>query len=128
MRKRVTQNSHQKRYGQYFSGLRVANLLTSLLPESTEISSAIDPMAGVGDLLRPVLSNFGAKKVLAIEIDAPVAERCSDNLPDAKVINADAFSCVDAITSDGWDLVITNPPYVRYQLQDGADGKIGYGS
>lgn len=125
MRKRVTQNSHQKRYGQYFSGPRVADLLTSLLPEGAEICSAIDPMAGVGDLLRPILSNYGARKVLAIEIDAPVAKCCADNLPDAKVINADAFSCVDAITPDGWDLVITNPPYVRYQLQDGADGKIG---
>lgn len=127
MRKRVTQNSHQKRYGQYFSGSRVANLLTSLLPEDAEICSAIDPMAGVGDLLQPILSTFRAHNVLAIEIDAPVAKCCAENLPDAKVINADAFSCVDIITTDGWDLVITNPPYVRYQLQDGADGKIGSG-
>lgn len=123
MKKGAMPNTHQKRYGQYFSGEKVANLLFSLLPANALIESAVDPMAGVGDLLRPVLSK--TQNVLAVEIDAAVAKQCASNLPSSRVVNKDAFMCSDIITPDGWDLVITNPPYVRYQLQDGADGKIG---
>lgn len=125
MSKSITQNNHQKRYGQFFSGPRVANLLTALIPEYAEINSAIDPMAGVGDLLKPILSKFETERATAIEIDSPISELCSNNIPNAKVVNADAFSCDDIITPLGWDLVINNPPYVRYQLQDSVDGKIG---
>ena len=42
---------HKKRFGQYFSGSRVAELLVSLLPDSAGITSIVDPMAGKGDLL-----------------------------------------------------------------------------
>jgi hypothetical protein len=122
MRKKGTSDTHQKRYGQYFSGAKVAELLVDLLPKDAVIKSAIDPMAGIGDLLRPVLSI--TKNVLAVEIDTPVAGRCAEILSASHVVNEDAFACEKIVTPDGWDLVITNPPYVRYQLQDGADGTI----
>ncbi len=122
MRKKSALDVHKKRYGQYFSGAKVADLLTSLLPRDAVIESAIDPMAGVGDLLCPILPKV--KNILAIEIDAPIAVRCAENLPTSRVLNEDAFSCAEAITPYGWDLVITNPPYVRYQLQGDVDGTI----
>lgn len=129
MKKRIMQDNHQKRYGQYFSGAKVADLLVSLLPKDAVIKSAIDPMAGVGDLLHSVLSKFDeASDVLAVEIDPLVASRCSENLSAARVVSGDAFLCTEVVNPEGWDLVITNPPYVRYQLQDGADGAIGSGN
>lgn len=119
---RKTSTDHQKRYGQYFSGARVAELLVALLPKDTTIECAIDPMAGVGDLLKAIEPRIsGSKKMLGIEIDPPVAKECAERLPDCKIIQGDAFSCSDILTKDGWDLVITNPPYVRYQLQGAAD-------
>lgn len=129
MKKRIMQDNHQKRYGQYFSGAKVADLLVSLLPKDAVIKSAIDPMAGVGDLLHSVLSKFDeASDMLAVEIDPLVASRCSENLSAARVVSGDAFLCTEVVNPEGWDLVITNPPYVRYQLQDGADGAIGSGN
>lgn len=129
MKKRIMQDNHQKRYGQYFSGAKVADLLVSLLPKDAVIKSAIDPMAGVGDLLHSVLSKFDeASDVLAVEIDPLVASRCSENLSAARVVSGDSFLCTEVVNPEGWDLVITNPPYVRYQLQDGADGAIGSGN
>lgn len=109
---------HKKRFGQYFSGSRVAELLVSLLPDSAGIISIVDPMAGKGDLLRAAKSFLGAcKTVLGVEIDREVVKRCRQDMPEIRVINKDAFCCKELVSPEGWDLVITNPPYVRYQLQ-----------
>lgn len=126
MRKKSVSDSHQKRYGQYFSGEKVADLLAALLPEDAVTKSVIDPMAGVGDLLKPLLPVVD--DALAVEIDASVAARCASSIPTARVVTDDAFTCEEVITSNGWDLVITNPPYVRYQLQKDIDGAISSGA
>lgn len=118
MMKQPHNTSHQKRYGQYFSGSKVAELLSALLPSSRLYSSAIDPMAGVGDLLLPAIQKTQSiSNVVGVEIDAPVAEQCANRLASAKIIKGDSFCSKQIIMPDGWDLVITNPPYVRYQLQ-----------
>lgn len=109
---------HKKRFGQYFSGSRVAELLVSLLPENIRITSVVDPMAGKGDLLQAAKSLFrDCRTILGVEIDREVAKRCRQEVPKARIINGDAFCCKELVSRKGWDLVITNPPYVRYQLQ-----------
>lgn len=118
MMKQSHSASHQKRYGQYFSGNKVAELLSALLPASRLYSSAIDPMVGVGDLLLPAIQKTQPNsRVVGVEIDDPIAKQCAQRLSTAKIIKGDSFCRKQVITPDGWDLVITNPPYVRYQLQ-----------
>ena len=110
--------SHKKRFGQYFSGDKVANLLCLLLPNVQKYDSIIDPMAGTGDLLNAaMLRALPTTIIRGIEIDEPIAELCKKRLPNAEIICGDAFKNKKLITSNGWDLVITNPPYVRYQIQ-----------
>lgn len=97
-------------------------MLYSLLPGDRKWKNAVDPMAGIGDMLYSVREHApDTPAMLGIEIDRPVCERCADRLPEAKIICADAFKSAELVTSGGWDLVITNPPYVRYQLQGGED-------
>ena len=111
--------SHQKRFGQYFSGDKVATLLSLLLPQGLRYKSIIDPMVGKGDLLNAVFSKAAQNaSILGIEIDEPVAVTCQKRLSQAVVICEDVFQSKSIITEKGWDLVITNPPYVRYQLQN----------
>ena len=120
--KQQNSSQHKKRYGQYFSGKKVADMLYSLLSDGRKWENAVDPMAGIGDMLCSVQEHApDTPAMLGIEIDRPVCERCADRLPEAKIICADAFKSPELMTSGGWDLVITNPPYVRYQLQDGED-------
>ena len=93
--------------------------MSLLLPQGLQYCSIIDPMVGNGDLL----SAFVAKatknvQMLGVEIDEPVAVACQKRLPQANIICEDAFQSKAVITEKGWDLVITNPPYVRYQLQN----------
>lgn len=77
MKKVGNQFSHEKRFGQYFSGDKVATLLSLLLPQGLQYSSIIDPMAGSGDLLNAVISKATPNaRVLGIEIDEPIATMC----------------------------------------------------
>lgn len=119
----VNDTAHKKRFGQFFSGKKVADLLALLLPGNHGYESIVDPMAGKGDLLDAIRSKAATDAhILGVEIDAPVASVCRRRLPDAEVENADAFQSDKLISREGWDLVITNPPYVRYQLQRSNDG------
>lgn len=120
---RVTRTDclHKKRFGQYYSGGKVANILFSLLPKERVWKTVVDPMAGIGDMLVSVQNHIPAPLMLGVEIDEFVAKDCAERLPNATILTGDAFKTPDLITPEGWDLVITNPPYVRYQLQDDKD-------
>lgn len=108
----------QKRLGQYFSGERVGALLAALLPEDLHAASVVDPMAGVGDLLQAAVGRTApGASLLGVELDPLAAGICARALPNGRVLQGDAFSCGGLRTEGGWDLVIANPPYVRYQLQ-----------
>lgn len=107
----------QKRYGQYFSGKKVADLLVALLPKKTEIKNAIDPMVGTGDMLSALCStDWKIKRLVGIEIDSTIVDICRKKNSTAEIILGDAFVTQVPDDPKGWDLVITNPPYVRYQL------------
>ena len=109
---------HKKRFGQYFSGKIVADMLFSLLPKKREWHTVVDPMVGIGDMLVSVTEHTSkVPMMLGVEIDDVVAQQCAERIPEASILAGDAFKCPELITPDGWDLVITNPPYVRYQLQ-----------
>lgn len=116
-------NSHKKRYGQYFSGKKISAQLYDLLPKKSTWENVVDPMAGTGDMLLTVINKSQyVNNILGVEIDKNIADECKANLPEnCRVVCSDAFKCSDLITADGWELVITNPPYVRYQLQDSCD-------
>lgn len=108
----------QKRFGQYFSGEKVADLLVSLIPEKHLIHTVIDPMMGIGDMLSAVQrAGIEVEKMVGIEIDDTIKDECINNVPVGNLVFEDAFSSNEKYMSEGWDLVITNPPYVRYQLQ-----------
>lgn len=55
------------------------------------------------------------QKALFREIDKYIIEICKRAVPDARIFNEDAFKSNHVNLACGWDLVITNPPYVRYQ-------------
>jgi tRNA G10 N-methylase Trm11 len=116
---------HQKRLGQYFTGPRLASLLANLAASST-VRAVVDPMVGTGDMLTAVI-NTGARleRIGGVEIDPKAFAACVEatrtwiRRPRAvKIHNASAFdaSVIKRVGLQRWDLVITNPPYVRYQL------------
>lgn len=129
--------SKRKRFGQFFTGPRASSLLAALCVQGGE-RTIVDPMAGHGDLLEAVAARstrVGQRVSLTgVEIDAPTAELGAERLQlcsaagghRAEIIHADAF------TPELWsrersvstfDLVVANPPYVRYQEHSGKQSK-----
>ena len=87
-----------------------------MLPHNIDVKTVIDPMAGKGDLLRAAYAKYPwSEVVLGIDIDKDVIGMCNNTVPEAKILIEDAFKSEEVNIADGWDLVITNPPYVRYQ-------------
>lgn len=123
-------SEQRKRLGQFFSGIRLGKLLAhmALRPDSRTV---IDPMAGHGDLLDAAWdaaaeSGINLERLDGIEIDGPTAEACYRRLAEivadsgaraSGIVAGDAFDPAIAATlaKRSYDLVITNPPYVRYQ-------------
>ena len=124
-------SAQRKRFGQHFSGLQIGRLLAHLaLDEHTR--TVLDPMAGNGDLLDATWEaatecGLVLDRLDGVEIHRPTADVCRDRLrglladvptaPASAVIAADAFDAVakDRLAESQYDLVITNPPYVRCQ-------------
>ena len=108
----------EKLLGQYYSGQSIPKLLYDLLHDKESIATMIDPMCGVGDMFSP----FREHKVSlnGVEIDADAYGKAHLDYPGANIKLANAFSseAMMGYCLDGYDVVMTNPPYVRYQLVD----------
>lgn len=118
--------------GQFFTGLELARLLAAL-SITPECETLLDPMAGHGDLLdaaleRSAMSGSKLTRVAAIEIDPDTASMCNSRLEpwrereiglELTVFQGSAFDTklIASLERSGYDVVITNPPYVRYQTQ-----------
>lgn len=115
------ENDERKRLGQFFTGEPLARVLAAL-GFAHSASSLLDPMAGSGDMLVAARSvGAVASRVTAVEIDPLASSSCAERLRSGEAVadvrTADAFapSTWSSDTLCSWDLVITNPPYVRYQ-------------
>ncbi|MFC3119828.1 N-6 DNA methylase [Jhaorihella thermophila] len=133
--------AQRKALGQYFTGMRLGRALAHFaVGEKTE--RVLDPMAGHGDLLDAVheaAARVGAtlSRIDGIEIDPATAEFCEYRLRtlagpgDAapRIICGDAFDrrSYEGLGVEPYDLVITNPPYVRYQSLNGRADKVRRG-
>lgn len=131
----------RKRLGQFFTGLPLGTLLAHLALDAKH-RDVIDPMAGHGDLLDAAASaaqerGFPLDRLDGMELDPATAAFCvrrsaalrqGGASAETRVVAGSAFdpSRVADLNVDGYDLVITNPPYVRYQSQNcdgaGVDG------
>jgi hypothetical protein len=120
--------ARRKQLGQYFTGLRTGRLLAALAVRGGQ-RRIVDPMAGHGDLLESAAErakrlHLNPDELVGVEIEPEAAwlgqwrvERCAREFGFARgsFIHGDAFATTTWPNLDRFDLVITNPPYVRYQ-------------
>jgi hypothetical protein len=114
--------ARKKQLGQYFTGVPVARLLAALVPKDTRTGRVLDPMAGQGDMLQACLELGPSPTSLdGWELDPVAAGRAGTRL-----VGAATITCTDAFKAKRpghpYDLVITNPPYVRYQGRSSVSG------
>jgi len=118
-------SERRKRLGQYFTGVGLGRVLAALA-EADKANSIVDPMVGNGDLLTACVE-LGAdpSSMGAMDIDPIALEVCGQRLPDAARVLGSAFDpkVLARLPRLQWDLVIANPPYVRYQSISKGSGK-----
>ena len=128
--------AQRKRLGQFFTGVPLGKLLAHLALRP-DIRTVLDPMVGHGDLLDATHEaaaerGISIARLDGIEIDKVTADTCRDRLaalipkesaPYYSIVAADAFdpATLNALPVSSYDLVITNPPYVRYQTRSAND-------
>ena len=133
---RALDPAQRKRLGQFFTGVPLGKLLAHLALRP-DTQTVLDPMVGHGDLLDATYEAAAERgnsiaRLDGIEIDKATADACRDRLgalipkesaPDCSILTADAFDPATpaALPISSYDLVITNPPYVRYQTRNGND-------
>lgn len=109
----------RKALGQFFTGSALSSLLANLAKRDG-IRSVIDPMCGSGDLLAAAGEVFTDATLVGIDVDSKVIEAasarfsCTDLVPLLLAANAFDPTLIQSIGA-AFDLVLTNPPYVRYQ-------------
>ena len=115
--------TRKKKLGQYFTGRPVGRLLAALADAENALS-IIDPMVGSGDLLAACLE-VGARpeSLVGYDLDPLAIEQASVVLagePGVFLEAVDAFAA--GLPVEQFDLVITNPPYIRYQSKGEFNG------
>lgn len=106
----------RKRLGQVFTGAPLARLLAALA-RAGQAATIIDPMVGSGDMLAACRQFAPGALLAGIDLDSAVLGACERRLgPQALLVRGSAFDSASwRSLPAAWDLVITNPPYVRYQ-------------
>ena len=131
--------ARRKQLGQCFTGLQTGRLLAALAMRSGQ-KRIVDPMAGHGDLIesaavRATHLGLSALELLGVEIEPEAARLCKWRIKQCinefgiaggRLVHGDAFAPNTWESESKFDLVITNPPYVRYQTfsNGGKDGKV----
>lgn len=129
----------RKRLGQFFTEPAVARLLAALAIRQPS-ARVLDTMAGHGNLLDAAaerLDLIGARATLfGVEIDPDTARLCQTRLATSASEHRQrgaTVTCGDAFNPEIWeelgaaygfDLVIGNPPYVRYQTTKGGRDEV----
>lgn len=98
--------------------------MLAALARAESAETIIDPMVGSADLLVSCL-DVGATptRLVGVELDPIALTRAQGALGDiagVDLVRGDAFSL--QLPAEQFDLVITNPPYIRYQARGGVDG------
>ncbi len=123
-------SSEQKLRGAYYTPLKLANAMVKLFV-SEKINTILEPSCGDGVFIEAlyqqnIISNN--QEITAIEIEKEEAQKVNFNFKNQKnvnVYNEDFFEFYKR-TADNikYDLIIGNPPYIRYQYLTEAQREI----
>ncbi|PHR71317.1 MAG: restriction endonuclease [Arcobacter sp.] len=117
--KKINTESHKKLRGGFYTPPLIADFILKWAFNGTKDKDILEPSCGDGVFLNSIKNNnFKYNSVTAIEFDKIEFKKAKSlNLPSTKVINNDFHDFCNN-TEKKFDIVIGNPPYIRYQYFD----------
>jgi len=117
--KKINTESHQKLRGGFYTPPKIADFVLKWAFNGTKGQEVLEPSCGDGVFLNCIKNgNFEYKSVTAIEFDEVEYKKAkSIDLSSVNIINDDFHKFCNN-TKKKFDIVVGNPPYIRYQYFD----------
>lgn len=123
-------SSAQKLRGAYYTPLPLAEMMVKLFLGDKSIKSVLEPSCGDGvfiDALDDLEMINQLDSVTAIEIEQEESEKVENNYKKSekvRILNQDFFDYYEKENENKFDLILGNPPYIRYQYLDESQRKL----
>ena len=121
----IENTSEQKLRGAYYTPSSIADFILRWGISDSYSADVLEPSCGDGVFLKCIANgNMHYRSITAIEFDSDEAAKARDiNMHDLEVISGDFHRfCLD--TQKRFDLVVGNPPFIRYQYYDAGQQKL----
>lgn len=117
--------SKQKLRGAYYTPPPIADFILRWGMNSNDNADILEPSCGDGVFIECIAKgNMLFHSVTGIEYEEAEADKAKAiNLHDSEVINSD-FHRFCLVTDKRFDLIVGNPPFIRYQYYDEAQQKL----
>ncbi len=115
----MSEASAEKLRGGFYTPENIASFILKWGINGKSNYNILEPSCGDGVFLEEIKRNkFKYKSITAIELDEIEAGKAKNiELRNCKIINKDFHSYCNG-TSEKYDLIVGNPPYIRYQFFD----------
>lgn len=123
-------SSAQKLRGAYYTPLPLAEMMVKLFLGDKSIKAVLEPSCGDGvfiDALDDLEMINQLDNVTAIEIEQEESEKVENNYKKSekvRILNQDFFDYYEKENENKFDLILGNPPYIRYQYLDESQRKL----
>lgn len=114
-------SSAQKLRGAYYTPFPLAEMMVDLFSEKKGIKRILEPSCGDGVFIDALIDEKYKDRIediVAIEIEEEEAKKVNEKrirMPNLRVVNTDFFDYYEKNKEQKFDLILGNPPYVRYQ-------------
>lgn len=122
--------SKQKLRGGYYTPPKLANFLSQwAIRDNT--NSILEPSCGDGNFILSILDKGPLNNLTAVEIDSNEIEKAkirANHLQNSHInwINNDFFRSFDELKKQGFDCILGNPPFIRFQHFDDESRDIAF--
>lgn len=117
-------STEQKLRGAYYTPVQLARFIAGVLEKQCLSGDVLEPSCGDGVFLEALDLKTGLNvfdSVTAIEIEKEETDKLRSryfNSSNVEIINDDFFAYYNKNHASKYDLIVGNPPYIRYQYLD----------
>lgn len=112
-----SKQSIEKLNGIFYTPIQIVDFLSAWANSGQSEVNVLEPSAGDGRFAKKIVEENKYAKVTAVELDSYECEKIK-SIKNTNVVNDDFYNFYEKIKDEQkkYDIVIGNPPYIRYQF------------